>query len=186
MNRHSTYGFACGAATTAVFLLMASHLAKSSNAVQSYDEYAALLDRVPTHLDAHQAATTKAIMRRTMLAHHNRDTDAAIAELGEDYSWNRIVATGAVTLAKGRDTAEAVTRRLYEGSDYLEKHYLGSESTPLAVVGNLGVQLEIENYRNDDDSTRTTQSLVIYETKNGKLWRLWGFVPIEEQARSGS
>jgi hypothetical protein len=184
MNTRRPYGFSGGVMVAAVVLLVASNLASSSNIAQSYDEYAALLDKVPTLLDPGQAEETKAIMRRTMLAHHRRDTDAAIAELGEDYSWNRIVEAGAVTLTKGRETAEAVTRNLYEKSDYLEKYYLGSESTPLAVVGNLGVQLEIENYKNEDGSTRVTKSLVIYEMKHGKLWRLWGFVPIEDDAAS--
>jgi hypothetical protein len=184
MKINGRYGFASGAMTSAVLLLAGSHLAVSSNAAQSYEQYAALLDKVPMYLDRDQAEQTKAIMRRTMLAHHERDTDAAIAELGEDYSWNRIVESGAVTLAKGRETAEAVTRGLYESGDYLEKYYLGADSTPLAVVGNLGVQLEIENYRNEDGSTRVTRSLVIYEMKDGKLWRLWGFVPVEGDGSS--
>jgi hypothetical protein len=182
MNTRKPFGFAGGAITGAVVMLLASRFAASSNVVQSFDEYAALLDHVPMLLDPAQAEMTRGIMRRTMLAHHRRDTDAAIAELGEDYSWNRILESGAVTLSKGRDTAEKVTRSLYEGSDYLEKYYLGSDSTPLAIVGNLGVQLEIESYRNDDLTTRVTKSLVIYEVKDGKLWRVWGFVPIERGA----
>lgn len=184
MSTRGFYGFAAGATTSALVLLTVSHLAQSSNIVQSYDDYAALLDGVPMLLDVGRAEVTRGVMRRTMLAHHQRDTDAAIAELGEDYSWNRIVEAGAVTLAKGRDTAEAVTRNLYEKSDYLEKYYLGSESTPLAIVGNLGVQLEIENYKDEDGATRSTTSLVIYEIKDGKLWRLWGFIPIGGEARS--
>jgi hypothetical protein len=68
-----------------------------------------------------------------------------------------------------------MTKNLYE-SDFFDQ-YLGLESIPLAVIGNLGVQYEVERFLQDDGSTHIMKTLAIYEIKDGKLWRLWAFPP---------
>jgi len=145
--------------------------------IQSLDQYNALLDKVPVLTDTSQAQVTKGVMKRSMLAHHNRDTDAAVAELAEDYAWMRVFEGGAVAAVSGREVAREITNNVY-GGDYLHD-YLGSDSQPIAIVGNLGIQLETENFENEDGSLRVSTSVSIYEIKDGKLWRLWAFIPSE-------
>ena len=145
--------------------------------IQSFDEYKALLDDLPLLIDPRQARTTKGVMERTMLAHHNMDTDAAIAELDENYAWMRVFQGSAAAAVSGREVAREVTNNVY-GGDYLHD-YLGSDAQPIAIIGNLGVQLETENFKNEDGSLRTSTSVSIYEIKDGKLWRLWAFTPTE-------
>lgn len=146
--------------------------------IQSFEEYKALLDKVPSLLDSPLAETTKGVMERSMRAHQNMDTDAAVAELSEDYAWMRVFEGSATAAVSGREVAREITYNVYEGSDYLHD-YLGSDSRPIAIVGNLGIQLEIENFKNEDGSLRVSKSVSIYEIKDGKLWRLWAFVPAE-------
>ena len=146
--------------------------------IQSFEDYKALLDKAPSLLDSPIAATTKGVMERSMRAHHAMDTDAAVAELSEDYAWMHVFQGTATTAVSGREIAREITYNVYEGSDYLHD-YLGSDSRPIAIVGNLGIQLEIENFKNEDGSLRASKSVSIYEIKDGKLWRIWAFVPAE-------
>jgi hypothetical protein len=142
---------------------------------QSYDDYEKLLKSVPVLLDDGQAQTTKDVMARSLLAFLERDTDASIAELSDDYSWNKISAKGAVTRASGLEVTYERTKSLYE-SDFFD-NYLGLDSVPIAVIGNLGVQYEVEQFLKEDGSKEILKTLAIYEIKNGKLWRLWAFPP---------
>ncbi len=106
---------------------------------QSYDDYKNLLDNTPVLLDEGQAQATKEVMARSLLAFLNRDTDASVAELSEDYSWNKVSVKGAVTRASGLDVTYERTKTLYEG-DFFDR-YLGLVSAPIAVIGNLGVPI---------------------------------------------
>jgi hypothetical protein len=142
---------------------------------QSYVEFKALIDAMPVLLDEGKAQATKDVIERSFVAHMARDTDASIAELSPDYSWNKVGATGAVKMAGGLDTTYQMAKKMYEG-DFFD-NYLGLESTPVAVIGNLGIQYEVEQFLNEDDSIFALRTLAIYEIKDGKLWRLWSFSP---------
>jgi hypothetical protein len=143
---------------------------------QSYAEYKSLIDAMPVLLDEGAAQVTKDVIERSFLAHMARDADASIAELAADYSWNKVGAAGAVKMSSGLEKTYQVTKEMYEG-DFFD-NYLGLQTTPVAVIGNLGIQYEVEQFRNDDDSITTLRTLAIYEIKDGKLWRLWSFSPL--------
>lgn len=142
---------------------------------QSDAEFKALLDAMPVLLDEGHAQATKGVIERSFLAHMARDTDASMAELSSDYSWNKIGAAGAVRMSAGLEKTYELAREMYEG-DFFD-NYLGLNATPVAVIGNLGIQYEVEQFLNEDDSIFTLRTLAIYEIQDGKLWRLWSFSP---------
>ncbi|MBT8062319.1 MAG: hypothetical protein KJO85_06510 [Gammaproteobacteria bacterium] len=165
--------FILGAATA--IGVMAAVPEKARLPGQSYVEFKALIDAMPVLLDEGQAQATKGVIERSFVAHMARDTDASIAELSPDYSWNKIGEKGAVQMAGGLETTYQLAKEMYEG-DFFD-NYLGLQTTPVAVIGNLGIQYEVEQFRNEDDSIFTLRTLAIYEVKDGKLWRLWSFSP---------
>ena len=136
-----------------------------------------MLYEVPVLLDSELAQITRGVMDRSMTAHDNRDTDAAIAELAEGYAWMHVFEEGYQEVVSGLETVEKVTRDLYEG-DAL-KDYLGANSQPIAIVGNLGVQLDLDIFENEDGSQNVTKTLSIYEVRDGKLLRMWAFFPTD-------
>ena len=147
----------------------------SQNQLQSYDEYKELLDEAPVFLDTQLAEAVKGVIDRSYVAHDKRDTDASLAELGEGYSWIKVSAEGPREMAKGLEITRELTRNLYE-SDFFD-NYLGVDARPIAVIGNIGIQLEIEKFQNEDGSVKVMNTLAIYEIRDGKLWRLWAFAP---------
>jgi hypothetical protein len=164
-------GATVGVALTSVFWSSAW----SSNQAQSIDEYMRLLDATPLLMDRRSSETTRALMQRMMSAHHRQDAEAEISELAEGYAWIGVSEVGYQEMASGRDVAAAATRNLYI-SEYM-KDYMGVEAKPIAIVGNIGVQLEHENFRAKDGSVKTTTSVTVYEVRQGKLLRLWAFTP---------
>ncbi len=76
-------------------------------------------------------------------------------------------------MASGREVTYQMTKNLYE-SDFFDQ-YLGLESTPLGIIGNLGIQYEVEQFLREDGSKHVMKTLAIYEIKGDKLWRLWAF-----------
>lgn len=154
----------------------------SQNQLQSYDEYKELLDQAPVFLDTQLAEAVKGVIERSYVAHDRRDTDASLAELGEDYSWIKVSAEGPKEMAKGLEITRELTRNLYE-SDFFD-NYLGVDARPIAVIGNIGIQLEIEKFRDEDGSLKVMNTLAIYEIRGGKLWRLWAFAPETSEANS--
>jgi hypothetical protein len=145
------------------------------NPAQSFEEYQKLLAATPVLLDEGQADDTKGVITRSLVAFLARDAEGSVAELSEDYSWNKITPDGAVKMVTGTEPTLEITKNLYE-SDFFES-YLGVHSTPLGIIGNLGAQYEVEEWINDDGSKRVLRTLAIYEIKDGKLWRLWAFQP---------
>jgi hypothetical protein len=177
INFKHVFTFMLGAITAAG--VMASLPDKARLPGQSYATYKALLDDMPVLLDKGDAQATKGVIERAFLAHMARDTDASIAELSTDYSWNKVGAEGAVKMANGLDKTYQLAKQMYEGPFF--DNYLGLESTPIAVIDNLGIQYEVEQFRNEDDSVYVLRNLVIYEIKDDKLWRLWSFSPSVSQ-----
>lgn len=145
----------------------------ASSQGQSYEAYQALLEEAPILLDTGQAQVTKAVMSRSVLAFLERDAQASVDELADDYSWNKVGIDGATKMASGREVTYQMTKNLYE-SDFFDA-YLGLESIPLGVIGNLGIQYEVEQFLLQDGSKHVMKTLAIYEMKGGKLWRLWAF-----------
>ena len=160
------------AAALAISGLLAS---TEDNPAQSFAAYQELLEATPVLLDEGQAEDTKGVITRSLAAFLARDAEGSVAELSEDYSWNKITPDGAVRMVTGVEPTLEITRNLYE-SNFFES-YLGVHSTPLGIIGNLGVQYEVEEWINDDGSKRVLRTLAIYEIKQGKLWRLWAFQP---------
>lgn len=168
--------FCLGAAVSAAIAIVALPRAWSASQLQSIDEYTALLNAAPLLMDGQDAAATKELMRRMMTAHHRRDVEGEIAELAEDgYAWIKVSEIGYQELASGRDVAAAANRNFY-ASDHA-KNYLGATAQPIAIVGNFGVQLEHENFREPDGQVKTTSAMTVYEVRQGKLQRLWAFTP---------
>ena len=153
--------------TNLATILAINSFAWSYDLDQSFEDYKKLLDQTPLLLDSELGEATKGVMERSLIAHNARDTDASIAELGEDYAWIRVSEKGAKEFAKGREIARELTRNLYEGGAM--DNYLGVDAQPLAIVGNIGIQLEIEGFQNEDGSTRMMNTLSIYEIKDGKI-----------------
>ncbi len=145
------------------------------NPAQSFSAYQELLRSTPVLLDEGQAEDTKNVITRSLAAFLARDAKASVAELSEDYSWNKITPDGVVKMVTGVEPTYEITKNLYEG-DFFES-YLGVHSTPLGIIGNLGVQYEVEEWLHDDGSKQVLRTLAIYEIKQGKLWRLWAFQP---------
>ena len=170
--------FCLGAVVSGALVSVFWSTAWSANQAQSIDEYKTLLNKTPLLMGQAAAETTKGLMQRMMTAHHRQDAAAEIAELAEDYAWIGVSEAGYQEMVTGRDVAAAATRNLY-ASEYM-KDYLGVEANPIAIVGNIGVQLEHENFRNKDGSVKTTSSLVIYEVRQGKLLRLWAYMPTSD------
>lgn len=166
-----------------VMTLTVTSVAWSRYEAKSPEEYRKLLYEVPVFLDPELVEVTRGVMERSMVAHNNRDTDAAIAELAEGYSWMGVVDGGYQEMVSGRDTVEQVTRDLYEGSAL--DNYSGADSYPIAIVGNFGIQLDLDLYENEDGSQKITTSLNVFEVRDGKLLRLWAFFPSEPASGSG-
>lgn len=150
----------------------------TQNNPMSVQDYESRLDQAPVYLSAALSDQTKAFMKRSMRAHLSQNVDALIADLGEEYSFTRIYEEGAVELAESREMAEEMSISLYE-SDYM-KNYRGVESYPIAIVGNLGIQFDIETFTFEDGSKDVSKILTVYEMKDGKLWRNWAFTPVSE------
>lgn len=167
--------FLAGVSFTCASFCLLIVSAWSSGANQSLDDYAQLLMNAPVFVDAAEADSTRSLMSRMMDAHHRRDGVAEVAELHDDYSYVLVTDEAVTTLAESRDMARQMTENLYQ-SDYM-KNYQGVVATPIAIVGNIGIQLEVERFAFDDGETTKTTTLSIYETKDGKLLRLWAFRP---------
>ena len=172
-NIKPIYSFMLGSLVTLIIVACVPNDAASQG--QGYAAYKKLLDATPVLLDDGTAEVTKAVMARSLLAFLERDVEASVAELSQEYSWNKITSDGAVEMANGLDVTYQMTKNLYE-SDFFDQ-YLGLESTPIAVIGNLGVQYEVERFLKEDGSTHVMKTLAIYEIEDGKLWRLWAFPP---------
>ena len=175
MTYSNFYHFVGGVVVSTIVALTLTSGAWTKNEPQSLEEYERRIEHAPVLLDKDLAEATKAYMKGSMRAHHDQDVAALVAGLGEPYSFTRIYEEGPVELASSREMAEAASVSLYE-SDYM-KNYRGVEAHPIAIVGNLGIQLEIESFEFEDGSTDVSTILTIYETKDGKLWRNWAFSP---------
>jgi len=179
INFKQVFTFTLGAITAAG--VMASLPDKARLPGQSYAAYKALLDDIPVLLDKGDAEATRGVIERSFLAHMARDADASIAELATtDYSWNKVGAEGAIKMASGLDKTRELAKEMYEGSFF--DNYLGLELTPIAIIDNLGIQYEVEQFRNEDGSVYVLRNLVVYEIKDDKLWRLWSFSPSVSEA----
>lgn len=174
MTLNNLYHFIGGAAFSAILALVVS-AASSKNDPQSFETYEHLVNTAPVLLDADLADATKTLMKRSMLAHHNQDAAALIADIGNPYSYYSVSEEGPVALAESHEMAAEMTVNLYE-SDYM-KNYAGVESTPIAVVGNFGIQLDVEAFEFEDGSREEMTILSLLETKDGKIRRLWAFYP---------
>jgi hypothetical protein len=175
MTYSNLYHFVGGIVVSASVALALTTGAWTQNEPQSLEEYERRIEQAPVLLDRDLAEATKSYMKGSMRAHHEQDVAALIAGLGEPYSFTRIYEEGPVELASSREMAEAASVSLYE-SDYM-KHYQGVEAHPIAIVGNLGIQLEIETFEFEDGSKDVSTILSVYEMKDGKLWRNWAFSP---------
>lgn len=166
---------ACGALLgwSAQILVPQSAVAQQ-NEWQTVQDYQRLVDTAWIAANDERTRITKALLVRTWVAHANRDPQAAVDELAEDYSWYRVSDDGPRNVVSGKSKVLAATKALYDG-DALD-NYLGFRAIPLAVVGNLAVQLEAEAYETAD-GRKDVQMLTIYELKDGKHRRLWSFVP---------
>lgn len=174
MTLSNAFHFIGGAAVSAV-LAVAVSTAMSKNAPQSFDQYQTLIDEVPVLLNTDLADSAKSLMKRSMQAHHDQDSAALIADLGDDYSFYSVSADGPAALAESKEIAAEMTVNLYQ-SDYM-KNYAGVKSTPIAIVGNIGIQLDVEAFEFKDGSREEMTILSLFETEDGKLKRLWAFYP---------
>lgn len=175
MTYSNFYHFVGGVVVSASVALALTSGAWTQNDPQSLEEYERRIEQAPVLLNKDLADATKAYMKGSMRAHHEQDVEALIAGLGEPYSFTRIYKEGPVELASSRKMAKAASVSLYE-SDYM-KNYRGVEAHPIAIVGNLGIQLEIESFEFEDGSKDVSTILSVYEMKDGKLWRNWAFSP---------
>ncbi|MEQ8734273.1 MAG: hypothetical protein RIC29_05065 [Rhodospirillaceae bacterium] len=155
--------------------LMLSSTVWTKNTPQSFEEFEQLVDAAPVLLDPALAEETRALMKRSMLAHHQQNTAALIADLHEDYSFYSVSEAGPVALAESRAIAEEMTANLYQ-SDYM-KNYTGVKSQPIAIVGNIGIQLDVEGFAFEDGTTEMHTLLTVLELKDGKILRNWAFNP---------
>ena len=166
--------FAGGMILSAALMLSSSVWTK--NEPQSFEEFERLLEAAPVMLDTPLADETRALMKRSMLAHHQQDTAALVADLHEDYTFYSVSEDGPVALAEGRDIAEEMTANLYQ-SDYM-KNYMGVKSQPIAIVGNIGIQLDVEGFAFEDGTTEMHTILTVLELKDGKILHNWAFNPV--------
>ncbi|MEQ8509102.1 MAG: hypothetical protein RIB43_08865 [Rhodospirillaceae bacterium] len=155
--------------------LMLSSTVWTKNTPQSFAEFERLVDAAPVLLNPALAEETRALMKRTMLAHHQQDTAALIADLHEDYTFYSVSEDGPMALAESREIAAEMTANLYQ-SDYM-KNYIGVKSQPIAIVGNIGIQLDVEGFAFDDGTTEMHTLLTVLELKDGKILRNWAFNP---------
>ena len=171
---------AAGLLACGVLLGWAAQTSFSQSGVAQQDEwqtaqrYQQLVDAAWIAQNDQTTQITKAMLVRTWLAHASQDPQAAVAELADDYAWYRISDEGPRNVVSGKEKVLAATTALYAG-DALDG-YLGFRAIPLAVVGNLAVQLEAEAYQLAE-GRKDVQMLTIYEMKDGKHRRLWSFVP---------
>lgn len=176
MIRSNVVHFLSGAIIASIVATIATTSALTQNTAQTFEEYARRVELAPVLLDGGLALEAKGVMTRMMLAHKQRDGIAEVAELGDNYSFTQIHEEGPVVLAEGREIAEEMSVNLYE-SEYM-KSYRGVVAHPIAVVGNIGIVLDIETYEFADGTNEVNKILSIYETRDGKLWRNWAFYPI--------
>lgn len=174
MTPNNAFHFIGGAAVSAVLAVVVS-TAMSKNDPQSFDQYQKLIDDAPVLLNEDLADATRSLMKRSMQAHHAQDAAALIADLGDDYSFYSVSEDGPVALAESKEIAAEMTVNLYQ-SDYM-KNYAGVKSTPIAMVGNIGIQLDVEAFEFEDGSREEMTILSLFETQDGKLKRLWAFYP---------
>lgn len=174
MTPSNAFHFIGGVVVSAVLAVVVT-TAMSKNDPQSFDQYQQLIDEVPVLLNADLADAAKSLMKRSMQAHHDQDAEALIADLGADYSFYSVSADGPAPLAESREIAAEMTINLYQ-SDYM-KNYAGVKSTPIAIVGNIGIQLDVEAFEFEDGSREEMTILSLFETQDGKLKRLWAFYP---------
>ena len=166
--------FAGGMILSAALMLSSSVWTK--NEPQSFEEFERLVEAAPVMLDTALVDETRALMKRSMLAHHQQDTAALVADLHEDYTFYSVSEDGPMALAESRDIAEEMTANLYQ-SDYM-KNYMGVKSQPIAIVGNIGIQLDVEGFAFDDGTTEMHTILTLLELKDGKILRNWAFNPV--------
>ena len=175
MTQVNKWHLVVAAAIGAAIALSASSAVRSAYQAQSIDEFERLLDQVPVLLDPNAAQATRGVMKRSMVAHANRDANAAIAELGEGYAWIAVSEDGYQEMVSGRETAAEATRNLYQGDGL--KNYLGATSTPIAIAGNFGIQVDYDNFQKADGSIEVKKTLSVFEVRGGKLLHLWSFWP---------
>jgi len=171
-----THHFIGGAVTGSIIVLVFGASAWTMSETQSYEDYEKRFSKVTVLLDPKLAKDTMGVMKRVMFAHKRRDARAEVAELGENYTFTQVYEDGPVELASGREIAEQMSVNLYE-SDYM-KNYRGVVAQPIAIVGNIGIQLDVETFEFEDGTQKVTKILTLLETRDGKLWRNWAFYPL--------
>jgi hypothetical protein len=108
-------------------------------------------------------------------AFDRRDAKAVIPYLHDDYSWYIVDGKGAQLAVKGKESTEKLLQQFFtQGQWYDSKVYR------MGMVGNILVQVEIDDVGTPQGRTTKT-TLNLYEFKDGKRWREWKFVPIEEK-----
>lgn len=108
-------------------------------------------------------------------AFNDKDVDALVAGLDENYQYYQVRGDGPHLLAQGRDAVGENLGRLFAATGYAE-----STVEDVQAHGNMAVALEIDTFELPD-GRRTTRSIGVYEFNGNLLRRAWNF-PVEEPA----
>ncbi|MFL2769466.1 MAG: nuclear transport factor 2 family protein [Rhodospirillaceae bacterium] len=125
----------------------------------------------PVFADDHAgAAATLAAVKRQSEAFINRDVDALVANMAQDFTAYRMTNEGPEAVIRNRaQAAEMLSKTFTQGSRYLE-----SEISERIIVKDIAVQVELDTFRTSE-GTQTSTTLAIYHVKDGKMWRSYNF-----------
>lgn len=118
---------------------------------------------------ADDAAVLAAVERQSS-AFKNRDVDALVANMAEDFTAYRMADDGPMAVIQGREQAAEQLSRTFGGTS----SYLESEIPETLVVKDMVVQVELDTFQTDD-GPKTSTTLAIYHVKGGKMWRSYNF-----------
>ena len=107
-------------------------------------------------------------------AYRERDIDAMMEHVTDDFSWFNIVPDGAMQVASSKDQASQGMKMLFENIDYVQGHVDFAR-----VFGDILVAVETDTIRQDGEEVQSRR-LSVYECQDGKLNRCWSF-PVKEE-----
>jgi ketosteroid isomerase-like protein len=118
-------------------------------------------------------ADYKEVYLASTRAYQDRDIDAMMDYVTDDFSWYNIMPDGPMQLADGKDKAKQGMKMVFDNIDYVEGHVDFAKQ-----FGDLLVAVETDTIRQEGEEVKMRR-LSLYECTDGKLHRCWSF-PIKE------
>jgi len=110
-------------------------------------------------------------------AYQERDIDAMMEYVTDDFSWYNIMPDGANLLADSKEKAKAGMQGVFEYLDYVSGHV-----EFVKTFGDMLVAVETDTVRQGNQEI-TLRRMSVYECRDGKLHRCWSFPINEDDAK---